>query len=221
LPSGVAYGPQGCRLTSDATRDGAGPSRGRSASTADREATYEGWEPPSADATYDPSCEPSPLPDVPQGPPHYTFAPPPAYPPPYYLPPPPYGYPYPYLYPPGPPPSPMLPTVGGVLCIVSGTLNLVFTLFISSALVEVDICAAILLIFSIIAILGGLCALLKRLFVMAIVGAVFAMLSPLTFGAGFIMGLVGLILIAIGKDSFVPMDGVPQFPPSSYPPPPY
>jgi hypothetical protein len=132
----------------------------------------------------------------------------------------PYGYPYPYYYPPKPP-NPMFPLVGGVLCIVSGALDLVFGIFISNALLFNGICAALVLVFSILAILGGLCAVLKRLFGMAIVGAIFAMLNPFTFGAGFIMGLIALILIAIGKDNFVPMGGAAPPPPMYYPPPPY
>ena len=195
--------------------------KGHRAPTTDPGAAYEGWSPRSADPAYDPSYDPSPLPNVPPSPSHYTFAPPPAYPPPYYPPPPQaYGYPYPYFYPPRPP-NPAFPLVGGVLCILSGALNLVFATFTSSILIEAGICATILVIFSIIAILGGLCAVLKRLFGMAIVGAIFAMLSPLTFGAGFIMGLVALILLAIGKDNFVPMGGVVPMPPMYYPPPPY
>ena len=192
----------------------------RGAPVADQGTAQEGWEPQPTDATYDPSYDPSPLPNVPQSPPHYTFAPPPVYPPPYYPPPPAYGYPYPYYYPPKPP-NPVFPLVGGVLCIISGSLNLVFIGFVGSLLGGAGVCIAMLLVFSIFAIIGGLCAVFKRLFGLAIVGAVFAMLSPITYGAGFIMGLIGLILIAIGKDAFVPMGGVPGYPPSAYPPPPY
>ena len=115
----------------------------------------------------------------------------------------------------------MFPLVGGVLCILSGALELVFGIFISNAPIFNGICAALVLVFSILAILGGLCAVLKRLFGMAIVGAIFAMLNPFTFGAGFIMGLIALILIAIGKDNFVPMGGAVPPPPMYYSPPPY
>jgi hypothetical protein len=113
--------------------------------------------------------------------------------------------------------------VGGVLCILSGALNLMFLTFLGSFMTGAGgVCVAILLVFSLIAIVGGLCAVFKRLFGMAIVGAIFAMLSPITYGAGFIMGLVALILIAIGKDAFAPMGGVFQQPPMYYqPPPPY
>ena len=227
---GAGPGPRGCETTSGEPRDGRAPSRGQAARGTDRGAAYEGWEPPSADAAYDPSYDPSPLPDVPQSPPHYTFAPPPAYPPPYYQAPPPayggaypypYPYAYPYYYPPKPPPNPAFPMVGGVLSILSGALNLVFMGFASALMVDAGVCVAIMLVFSILAILGGICALFRRLFGMAIVGAIFAMLSPITFGAGFVMGLIALILIAIGKDAFEPVGGVPQYPPSAYPPPPY
>jgi hypothetical protein len=108
-----------------------------------------------------------------------------------------------------------------VLCIISGALNLVFVTLLTSILSgAASVCIAIVLVFSLIAIVGGLCAVFKRLFGMAIVGAIFAMLSPITYGAGFIMGLIALILIAIGKDAFAPMGGVFQQPPMYYQPPP-
>jgi len=98
---------------------------------------------------------------------------------------------------------------------------MVFGLAMSVAPIVGVTCGSIMVVFSVIAIIGGICAILKRLFAMAIVGAVFAMLNLFTFGAGFIMGLIALILIAIGKDSFVPIGGYAPQPPIYYPPPPY
>jgi hypothetical protein len=115
----------------------------------------------------------------------------------------------------------VLPLVGGLLCIISGALNIIFAAFFTSSLVGLGICLAMIWVFSILAILGGICAVLKRLFGMAIIGAIFAILNPFTYGVGFVMGLVALILIAIGKDNFVPVGGFAPQPPMYYQPPPY
>jgi amino acid transporter len=136
--------------------------------------------------------------------PRYRYAPPPGNYPAY---PPPYAYPYPYPVAPRPP-SPNLPTAGGVLVLIAGALSLLWTVMMWSGFAILGIgswtCFVLELVFAIIAIIGGLFAMARRMFGLAVLGAIFSML---TFGFFFIspvLGLIGLILILIGKEAFIP-----------------
>jgi len=64
------------------------------------------------------------------------------------------------------------------------------------------ICGIVGLVFAIIAIIGGYFAIKRRNFTMAVVGAVFCLLSFGAFGVSSILGLVGLILIAVSSHEF-------------------
>jgi hypothetical protein len=152
--------------------------------------------------------------------PRYSFAPPPP-PAPYPMYPPPYAYPF---YP--PPRDPMrnksLPVVGGVLCIISGAIGMVWLaltwgfggMFWFGGIFGA--CAAIQVTVSVIAVVGGIFAMMRRVFAMAIIGGICAMLSGgLMFAITVVLGLLATILIAIGKDSFMPFSygQVPAGPP--------
>ena len=139
--------------------------------------------------------------------PRYSYQPPPpayaAYPPPVYAHP--YGYPMPYRR----PTNPALPVAGGILCIVTGVLGLVFyglMLGDDNAFLFPGLgwCAVIGFVLSVVAILGGVCSMMKRMFPMALMGAVCAMCSFAFAGIGFGLGLLALVLIAISKDAFTP-----------------
>ncbi len=139
--------------------------------------------------------------------PRYRSAPPqatyPAYPPPY-------AYPYPYPAPTRPP-STMTPVAGGVLVIIAGALGLLWTSIMWTGLEFIGIgswtCYVIELVFSILAIIGGMFAMARRMFPLAVMGAIFSMLTLGFFFIGPLLGLIGLILIIIGKETFIPQDG--------------
>ncbi len=155
------------------------------------------------------------------GPPPQGYGPPPGQgygPPPGqgYGPPPGQGYGPPPgggYYPPYGPPRQQsnLPVAGGILCVIGGLLGLFGAsqiLFIGaeySAYFDTGffmICGAILLIFSIFALLGGAMAIQKKNWALALVGGILGIfcLGPLFLGS--LMCLIGMILIAISKDSF-------------------
>ena len=114
------------------------------------------------------------------------------------------------------------PVIGGILVLIAGLLALVNVAEIMS-LSEADYlnsgrslpsgvtwddvmgilqaCAAIEIFFGIIAVVGGIFAIRRKSFGLAVGGAVMGMLG-LGLGVGFILGLIGLILIAISKNDF-------------------
>ena len=63
-------------------------------------------------------------------------------------------------------------------------------------------CGALVLVFGIIAGIGGVFSYRRRMSTLAIIGAIFGMLGVGPFYLGAIMGLVALILIAISRDDF-------------------
>lgn len=170
------------------------------------------WSSGQGGAGYDPSPGGSPggYPQYPENP-SYHFAPPPAayggYPPPYAYPYPPYGYPYPS------PPNPTLPVVGGILvivgCVITSVLFLMFAEPIWWAIGDTLACFVMFVIFIIFGIIGGICAMMRRLLPMAVVGAVLAMIAGLFMVIGFVLSLVGLVLIAIAHQTFTPTGGPP------------
>jgi hypothetical protein len=58
-------------------------------------------------------------------------------------------------------------------------------------------CAAIPLIFGIIGLLGGIFAIQRKHWGLALVGAILVLISP-----GIIFGILGLIFVIMGKDEF-------------------
>jgi len=79
-------------------------------------------------------------------------------------------------------------------------------------------CAVIIIIFAILALLGGVMAITGKSYGLAILGAVFALFTLGPFFLGSILGLVGLILIVLSADEFgkTPQAAVP---PGGYVPP--
>ena len=63
-------------------------------------------------------------------------------------------------------------------------------------------CFVISIILSLVAILGGLMAVLKRMFPLAVLGAICAMLNWGLWGLNILLGIVALVLILISKDVF-------------------
>lgn len=113
------------------------------------------------------------------------------------------------------------PTVGGVLILIAGILALVNgALYLVSDIsdlgtiptlpegfTEDDLegimraCGVVMMIFGIMAIPGGVFALRRKHFGLAIAGGVVAMLG-VGFSFGALLGLVGLILVAISRKEF-------------------
>ena len=107
-----------------------------------------------------------------------------------------------------------LPVIGGVLIMVGGIITLMWGLaligtvgFFDDLMVYdvegvdsfedmLNACGAILVVFGLIGLLGGIMGMLRKSFGLAIVGGVFAL------GGFFIPALIGLILIAISKEEF-------------------
>ena len=97
--------------------------------------------------------------------------------------------------------------VGGVLALVAG-LGLVASVgaFDSLMLVDVEgvemfedlltVCGIIFIILGLIGVLGGIFAMMRKHFGLAVLGGVFAL------AGWFIPALIGLILIAVSKDEF-------------------
>jgi hypothetical protein len=129
-----------------------------------------------------------------------------------------YPPPYPYYYAP-PRAAPIkLATAGGVVVLVGGVLNLLMIavyaamfasfpggLFFGYYDYYILVCGVIGAIFSVLAIVGGVMAIKKISFPMAIVGAVFCMIGGFASTIGFILGLLGLIFIAISSHEFRPL----------------
>jgi hypothetical protein len=112
-----------------------------------------------------------------------------------------------------------MPSAGGALTLVAGILGLIQGIYIFIALLIFDyysygyidyfgwgsafllVCGVIALVFSIFAIIGGIFALQRKGWAMAVTGGIFGMLA-FGLGIGFILGLIGLILIAISRAEF-------------------
>ncbi len=158
----------------------------------------EGAPPPRSHDPYPPPNEE----------PRYSFTPPPPPPPaPYPAYPPPYPYPY---YP--PPQDPMrnknLAVAGGILSIIAGIIGMFILAFAWSMGgnplfgAQVWVCLVIELILSTLAITGGIFAISRRMFSVAVIGAVCAILAAGLFTL--LLGILALVLIVIAKDSFQP-----------------
>ena len=95
-----------------------------------------------------------------------------------------------------------MPVIGGVLVLIVGIFYLIAGGVIaagSSFLMGFGggfgvACGAIILVLGIVALLGGIFAIQRKNFALALIGGIFTVPS--------ILGLVGLILIAVSKDEF-------------------
>jgi len=102
------------------------------------------------------------------------------------------------------------PVIGGVLLIIAGVLGL-FEAFIVLALGGavavagsgfVTCCGLLMLLFALAGIVGGFFATTRSHFVLAILGGVLVMgcIGPIFLSV--ILGLIGLLLVAVSKDQF-------------------
>lgn len=102
-------------------------------------------------------------------------------------------------------------TVGGILSIICGSFGIVVGLFVAllggsiTWLVGIPFATRILaligspiIVLGIIAIVGGIYAIRKRAWGMALAGAICALLIP----PPFILGILAIVFITMGKDEF-------------------
>jgi len=133
-------------------------------------------------------------------------------------------------------PQTIKPVIGGILILITGVMGLITAIIIFGAAfitnsffsdfasmfgeVEADaigwasdivkivliVAGVIGLIFAIIAMVGGIFALKRRRFAMAVVGSVFALIvgafTPFFYYAGVVLAVVGLVLVAISHNEF-------------------
>jgi hypothetical protein len=98
------------------------------------------------------------------------------------------------------------PTVAGVLAIIAGAVQLIIGTLCATGVGFLGgmfglgwlsaICAP-LIVFGIIAIVGGACALARTAWGLALTGAIFALIGP-----WFILGLLAIIFVSLGKREF-------------------
>ena len=101
----------------------------------------------------------------------------------------------------------ILVLIGGVVALVTSILLLVYPLATGDYYpygnwVYQMLCDGLGLAFSFIAVFGGISAIKKRNLALAIVGAVFCMFSFGGLGVSSILGLIGLIFIAVSSHEF-------------------
>jgi hypothetical protein len=92
-----------------------------------------------------------------------------------------------------------MPLIGGILIMLPGIGYLIGggVLVAGSSFIAFGggvLCGAVLLVLGIMAILGGIFAIQRKNFALALIGGIFTVPS--------ILGLIGLILIAVSKDEF-------------------
>lgn len=100
-----------------------------------------------------------------------------------------------------------MPTIGGILIIIAGILELIVAAGLiagGTALLGISfggsgflvVCGVIVAILGLVALLGGVFAIQRKHFGLAVLGGILGLLG------WFIPGLIGLILIAISRDEF-------------------
>ena len=97
-----------------------------------------------------------------------------------------------------------MPVIGGVLILVSGLLEIAAggimvgggSLFFGMGGGFFAACGGIMLVLGVVAILGGIFAIQRKHFGLTILGGI------LSLGGFFILGLIGLILVAVSREEF-------------------
>ena len=98
------------------------------------------------------------------------------------------------------------PTVGGVLAIIAGALELIFGVIgatgigFMGGIIGMGWLSAIfapLIVLGIIAIIGGIYALLRKIWGLALAGSICALIGP-----WFILGILAIIFVSLGKREF-------------------
>ena len=120
----------------------------------------------------------------------------------------------------GPPAKPqtMMPMIGGILLMVAGLTAIGFwayVAFVAATLVEgfvpiggglltgiIAVCGAIMIILGIIALLGGLMALRRKMWALALVGSILGLFTIGFYGISSLLSFVALIILVIARKEF-------------------
>ena len=98
------------------------------------------------------------------------------------------------------------PTAAGILAIIAGALQVIFGMIfaigvgIGAGIIGMGWLSAIfapLIIFGVIAVVGGIYALRRRVWGLALAGSICALLDP-----WFILGILAIIFVILGKGEF-------------------
>lgn len=98
------------------------------------------------------------------------------------------------------------PTVGGILAIIAGVLQVIFGTVLATvvgfvgAFIGMGWLSAIgapLIVIGIVAIIGGIYALRRKVWGLALAGSICALIGP-----WFILGILAIIFVALGKGEF-------------------
>ncbi len=95
------------------------------------------------------------------------------------------------------------PTVGGILAIIAGALQVILGIIIAAIggitflFAWAGVFATPLIVFGIIAIIGGIYALRREVWGLALAGSICAI-----FGPWFILGILAIIFVSLGKGEF-------------------
>ncbi len=102
------------------------------------------------------------------------------------------------------------PVAGGIMAIVAGTLNVLVTLAamlymyvpagqlgMTAMFLNVGMLAVLLIVFGVVAIAGGICALRRRAWGLALAGSICAI-----FSVGGLLGVAATVLVALSRGEF-------------------
>jgi hypothetical protein len=97
------------------------------------------------------------------------------------------------------------PTVAGILALIAGALQVIFGIVIAAVgslgwffgMQWFSAIGAPLIIFGIIAIIGGIYALRRQIWGLALAGSICALIGP-----WFILGVLAIIFVSLGKREF-------------------
>jgi hypothetical protein len=98
------------------------------------------------------------------------------------------------------------PTVVGVLAIIAGVLGLIIGVLFATGvgllggifgMGWLSAIFAPLIVFGVIAIVGGICALQRRIWGLALAGSICALIGP-----WFLLGILAIVFVSLGKREF-------------------
>lgn len=98
------------------------------------------------------------------------------------------------------------PTVAGILVIIVGAVQVIIGMLgatgvgLVGGIFGLGWLSAIFapsIVFGIIAIVGGICALMRRVWGLALAGSIFALIGP-----WFVLGILAIIFVSLGKGEF-------------------
>lgn len=98
------------------------------------------------------------------------------------------------------------PTTAGILAVIAGAIQVIFGTLCATGvsflagiigLGWLSVICTPLIVFGVIAISGGICALTRRIWGLALTGSIFALIGP-----WFMFGVLAIIFVSLGKREF-------------------